>query len=51
MGPFWQWCMTIGAWTQTHQTGVLTLGVTLLVVLGLARLTWRTAFYLRRPWR
>jgi hypothetical protein len=47
--PFYlQFLVALGQWAQTHQVFVLALSATLVVLLGVARLTWRASVHPRR---
>jgi hypothetical protein len=50
MIPFWHLLVDLGTWAQGAESFVLALSGTVVVVLGLARLTWRAGLGPRR-WR
>ena len=49
MTPALQVLVTLGAWAQMHSELVLACSGAVVLLLGLARLTWRTAIFDRRP--
>jgi hypothetical protein len=48
MQPYLHLLLTIGQWAQAHQCMVLTVSATVIVTLGIVRVTWRTALHGRR---
>ena len=41
MSPLWSFCVMLGQWAQTHQTLMLVLGGTVVLVLSLAQVVQR----------
>jgi hypothetical protein len=48
---YWHILVTIGQWAQTHHELVLAISVIVVLVLGAARVPWRSALHGRRPRR
>ena len=43
MSPYFHFLVTVGTWAQTHAEFVLAVSGTVVLLLGLARLTWRSS--------
>jgi hypothetical protein len=51
MQPYFRFIVGLGQWVQTHQEVVLAVCATVVIVLGVARVAWRSSSAQRRPWR
>jgi hypothetical protein len=49
MQPYFSFIVALGQWVQTHQEVMLSVCVTIVLVLGAARFTWRSSVHDRRP--
>jgi hypothetical protein len=49
MQPYVHMLVSLGQWAQAHHNITLIASCVVIVTLGIARFTWRTALHARRP--